>query len=291
MKVIERASELLAWRAALPVVDSKQASVALVPTMGALHEGHLSLMRHARELADGAGPQGQVAVSIFVNPTQFGPNEDLDSYPRTLEQDLQKAESVGVDLVFAPKEPQEIYPFGTKTKVEVLELDRHLCGAHRPGHFAGVCTVVLKLWQLFLPRWGVFGQKDFQQLAILRQMHRDLFLGGEIVGHPIVRQEDGLALSSRNMRLCPESRTQALEIIASLGQVQTRFAQGERDALKLMDGIRETMAHGEVEYCVLVDAQTLESVSRVQAPALVAIAARYGGVRLIDNCVLDPAGT
>lgn len=285
MKVIDRVSELLAWRASLP----SQAGVALVPTMGALHEGHLSLMRHARGLVDGQGdPAGQVAVSIFVNPTQFGPNEDLDSYPRTLEQDVQKAESVGVDLVFAPQNPKEMYPFGTKTKVEVLHLDTHLCGAHRPGHFAGVCTVVLKLWQLFSPRWGVFGQKDFQQLAILRQMHRDLFLGGEIVGHPIVRQDDGLALSSRNLRLCPESRTHALEIIAALSRVQERFAQGERDASRLMQGIQESMAHGEVEYCLLVDAQTLESISRVHTPGLVAVAARYGGVRLIDNCVLDP---
>lgn len=287
MQVIQEQASLAAWRSALPAGTP----VAFVPTMGALHEGHLALMKKARALADAHEPRGVVAISIFVNPTQFGPNEDLDTYPRTLSQDIKLAQSVGVDLVFAPQSPQELYPHGKKTVVSVSELDSYLCGKSRPGHFDGVCTVVLKLWQNFLPRWAVFGQKDFQQLAILRQMHRDLFLQGEIVAHPIVRQSDGLALSSRNLKLCPASRKQALEIVASLKLVESRFKQGITDAAPLMQGVAEHMAHGEVEYCVLVDATTLEAVNEVRRPTLVAIAARYGGVRLIDNCVLDPAQT
>lgn len=263
------------------------APLAFVPTMGALHEGHVALLRRARDLADQAG--GKVGMSIFVNPTQFGPSEDFSSYPRTLDADVQKARDAGVDLLFAPQDPAEVYPDGKRTVVFVQELDQPLCGAGRPGHFQGVCTVVLKLWQLFRPRWGVFGEKDYQQLAILRQMHRDLFLEGEIVGHPIVREADGLAMSSRNLRLDPQSRKDALEIVALLRHVQQRFAQGIIERQALLEGCLEAMSKGQVEYCELLDAGNLRPVSSVDAPALLAIAARYGGVRLIDNCVLDPA--
>lgn len=280
MKLIESHQALAQWRAQV------SGPLALVPTMGALHEGHLSLMRDARRRVDALGQDAELAVSIFVNPTQFGPNEDLDSYPRTLQRDLELAESVGVGLVFAPKDPKELYPHGKKTLVRVSELDLQLCGKHRPGHFEGVCTIVLKLWQIFAPDLAVFGQKDFQQLAILRQMHRDLFLGGEIIGHPIVRDTDGLALSSRNQRLDPEARSHALEIFSVLNRVQARYVAGERNAARLLDGIEQDMAHGEVEYATLVDAQSLEVVQELAAPTLLAIAARYGGVRLIDNCVL-----
>lgn len=263
------------------------APLAFVPTMGALHEGHVALLKRARELADRAG--GKVAMSIFVNPTQFGPNEDFSSYPRTLDEDIEKATGAGVDLLFAPQDPSELYPEGKRTAVFVRELDTSLCGAGRPGHFQGVCTVVLKFWQLFRPRWGLFGEKDYQQLAILRQMHRDLFLEGEIVGHPIVREADGLAMSSRNLRLDPESRSSALQISALLRLIQRRFSQGIVDADALLEGSIPALSKGQIEYCELVDAQNLRAISRVEFPALVAIAARYGGVRLIDNCVLDPA--
>lgn len=261
--------------------------MALVPTMGALHEGHLSLMRDARTRVDALGCKAELAVSIFVNPTQFGPNEDLDSYPRTLQQDLELAKDVGVDLVFAPQDPQELYPYGQKTQVRVSQLDLQLCGRRRPGHFEGVCTIVLKLWQLFSPDLAVFGQKDYQQLAILRQMHRDLFLGGEIIAHPIVRTVDGLALSSRNQRLSETARGQALEIFSFLKKVEARFAAGERDAAKLLKGAKQDMANGSLEYVTLVDAQTLEEVRELGASTLLAIAAHYEGVRLIDNCVLS----
>lgn len=281
MKVIDRYQELSQWRAQVA------APLALVPTMGALHEGHLALMRDARQRVDALGPDAQLAVSIFVNPTQFGPNEDLASYPRTLDRDLELAKGVGVDLVFAPKDPQELYPHGTKTSVRVSELDLALCGKHRPGHFEGVCTIVLKLWQVFAPDLAVFGQKDYQQLAILRQMHRDLFLGGEIIGHPIVRAADGLALSSRNQRLDKVHRQQAPEIFAFLQSVQARYAAGERKADALLEGAAQALPNGELEYASLVNAQTLEVVSELEGPTLLAIAARYGGVRLIDNCVLE----
>lgn len=282
MKVIDRYQELARWRAQVA------APLALVPTMGALHEGHLALMRDARQRVDAMGPGAQLAVSIFVNPTQFGPNEDLASYPRTLDADLELAKGVGVDLVFAPKDPQELYPHGTKTSVRVSELDLALCGKHRPGHFEGVCTIVLKLWQVFAPDLAVFGQKDYQQLAILRQMHRDLFLGGEIIGHPIVRAADGLALSSRNQRLDKVLRRKAPEIFAFLQSVQARYAAGERKADALLEGAAQAMPNGELEYASLVNAQTLEVVTELEGPTLLAIAARYGGVRLIDNCVLEP---
>lgn len=281
MKVLDTRKALLDWRA------QNSAPLALVPTMGALHEGHLSLMRDARQRLDSQGRGGQLAVSIFVNPTQFGPNEDLASYPRTLERDLELAQQVGVDLVFAPKDPSELYPHGKKSSVRVSGLDLQLCGKHRPGHFEGVCTVVLKLWQLFGPDFAVFGQKDFQQLAILRQMHRDLFLGGEIIGHPIVRAADGLALSSRNQRLDESARAHALEIVSFLRRAEARFSGGERQVAKLLAGVSKDLAHGELEYGTVVDARSLEVVDEVKEPALLAIAARYGGVRLIDNCLLE----
>lgn len=280
MKIIQRTKELQEWRV------QQHGPVALVPTMGALHEGHLSLMRDARARVDALGEKAELCVSIFVNPTQFGPSEDLDSYPRTLERDLELAEAVGVDVVFAPQDPKELYPHGTKTRVQVSELDVQLCGKHRPGHFEGVCTIVLKLWQLFSPDLAVFGQKDYQQLAILRQMHRDLFLGGQIIGHPIVRTADGLALSSRNERLNDKARVDALEISSFLRKVQARYRAGERNAAQLLEGAEQDMANGTVEYATLVDAQNLALVQELAAPTLLAIAARYGGVRLIDNCVL-----
>ncbi|HRI07466.1 MAG TPA: pantoate--beta-alanine ligase, partial [Nannocystaceae bacterium] len=202
MRVLRTRAEALAWRAGLPA----EVRLGFVPTMGFLHEGHLSLMREARRRV---GEGGVVAISIFVNPTQFGPTEDLDRYPRDEAGDLAKAEGVGVDVAFCPRHPEEIFPRSSRTWVEVEGLGDGLCGASRPGHFRGVCTVVAKLWGIVRPDLAVFGEKDYQQLAILRRMHADLELCGEVVGMPIVREADGLAMSSRNRFLSAEDRRRA----------------------------------------------------------------------------------
>lgn len=280
MRVIRSASELQAWR-------KEVEHVALVPTMGYLHQGHLSLVAEAKRRRDLWGA-GAVAMSIFVNPTQFGPNEDFSTYPRDEEGDFAKARAAGVDLIFCPQDEGEIYPQGKQTWVEVVGLDQHLCGAGRMGHFRGVCTVVMKLWQLFLPRCGVFGEKDYQQLAILKRMHADLFLCGEVVGHPIVREADGLAMSSRNARLSEGARGDALQIFAFLQRVKERLAKGEREVARLVGDAEAAMSAGELEYCAVVDAATLQPLQRVEGPARLAVAVRYGGVRLIDNAALLP---
>lgn len=278
MLVVRTWREMQAWRAGVPHGQS----VAFVPTMGFLHEGHLSLLREGRRRGD------RLVLSIFVNPTQFGPNEDLDRYPRDEAGDLAKADACVVDVAFCPTNPKEMYPRGTQTWVDVQGLDQHLCGASRPGHFRGVCTVVAKLWGLVRPDVGLFGQKDFQQLAILKRMHADLFMGGEIVGMPIVREPDGLAMSSRNTNLSQEARAQALAISRWLGDVRQRFAGGERSADKLIGDVAGALAPGRVDYASLVDADDLQPVERVEKPALCAVAAFFGGVRLIDNTVLEP---
>jgi pantoate--beta-alanine ligase len=280
MRLLRTREELLTWRAGVPV----GAPVAFVPTMGYLHEGHQALLRSGRSLA-GAG---SLVLSIFVNPTQFGPSEDLDRYPRDEAGDLAKAAACGVDVAFCPTDPAALYPNGTHTWVEVEGLDRHLCGASRPGHFRGVCTVVAKLWGLVRPDFGLFGEKDYQQLAILRRMHADLNLVGEVVGLPIVREPDGLAMSSRNTNLGPQARQDALAISRYLTALRGRFAAGERSAAGLLQDPAAALAPGRVDYASLVDADDLQPVAVVTRPALVAIAAFFGGVRLIDNCVLRP---
>jgi len=280
MLVLRTRDELVKWRAAVPV----GAPVAFVPTMGYLHEGHLALLRSGRARAEG----GSLVLSIFVNPTQFGPKEDLDRYPRDEAGDLAKAEGCGVDVAFCPGDRAALYPNGTQTWVEVEGLDRHLCGASRPGHFRGVCTVVAKLWGLVRPDFGLFGEKDYQQLAILRRMHADLFLGGEVVGLPIVREADGLAMSSRNANLGPQARQDALAISRYLAEVRRRFAAGERSAGTLLAEPASALAPGRVDYASLVDAEDLQPIETVTRPALVAVAVFFGAVRLIDNCVLRP---
>jgi pantoate--beta-alanine ligase len=278
MRVLRTREELLTWRAGAP------GPVAFVPTMGYLHAGHLALLRSGRALAGG----GSLVLSIFVNPTQFGPNEDLDRYPRDEAGDLAKAAACGVDVAFCPTDPLEIYPNGNRTWIEVEELGRHLCGASRPGHFRGVCTVVAKLWGLVRPDYGVFGEKDYQQLAILRRMHADLNLVGEVVGQPIVREADGLAMSSRNTNLGAQARQDALAIARYLTALRGRFAAGERSVAGLLQDPAAALAPGRVDYVSLVDADDLQPVLTVSRPALVAVAAFFGGVRLIDNCVLRP---
>ena len=282
MLLLRTREELLRWRAGVPALPP----IAFVPTMGYLHEGHLALLRHGRLLVGESG--GSLVLSIFVNPTQFGPNEDLARYPRDESGDLAKAAACGVDVAFCPTDPAVLYPNGTRTWVEVEELDRHLCGASRPGHFRGVCTVVAKLWGLVRPDYGLFGEKDYQQLAILRRMHADLNLVGQVVGLPIVREADGLAMSSRNTNLDAQARQDALAISRYLRGLRTRFTAGERTAAGLLQDPAAALAPGRVDYASLVDAEDLQPVEVVTRPALVAIAAFFGGVRLIDNCVLRP---
>jgi pantoate--beta-alanine ligase len=287
MLVHRRTADFLSWRNAIP----PGTSIAFVPTMGYLHEGHLSLLREARRRAGGGG---RVVLSIFVNPTQFGPNEDLDRYPRDESGDLAKAEACGVDAVFCPSDPAELYPGQAggvslgATWVTVEGLDVHLCGRSRPGHFRGVCTVVCKFLSLVRPDVSLFGEKDYQQLAILRRMHADLFLPGALVGLPIVREDDGLAMSSRNANLDPTARLAALAIPRFLGEVRRRFAGGVRDAAALVDGSAAALAPGRIDYVELVDAAFLQPIERIDRPTLCAVAVHFGGVRLIDNTVLTP---
>ncbi|HET6582177.1 MAG TPA: pantoate--beta-alanine ligase [Nannocystaceae bacterium] len=279
--VLRTVGELVTWRGALRPAQR----VAFVPTMGYLHAGHLSLLAEARRRVP--ADAGVVVVSIFVNPTQFGPNEDFDRYPRDENGDLAKASECGVDVAFCPERADELYP-SRQTWVNVEGLDAGLCGRSRPGHFRGVCTVVAKLWNLVRPDLAFFGEKDYQQLAIVRRMHADLFLCGEVVGMPIVREPDGLAMSSRNANLSPTARTDALAISRFLARVRERFAAGERDPAALVAGSTDALAPGRVDYVELVDAATLAPIAAVERPALCAVAVFVGGVRLIDNTVLVP---
>ena len=256
--------------------------VVLVPTMGALHAGHAALIGAARARA---GKNGTVIVSIFVNPTQFGPTEDLSKYPRTLEADLDLCTAHGADAVFAPT-VEEVYPPGDSAIVDETGLSRGLCGAQRPGHFRGVCTVVAKLFNILRPEAAIFGEKDYQQLAIIRRMARDLFFGIEIIGHPIVREPDGLALSSRNRYLGPEERRRAATFPAALKQ-----ATEEPDPQSIVARAGELIAQGTgsaPEYVELVDAETLEPLAALDRPAVLAAAVKIGETRLIDNVRLAP---
>jgi pantoate--beta-alanine ligase len=259
------------------------ASLGLVPTMGFLHAGHMSLVERAR--AD----CGAVAVSIFVNPTQFGPGEDLGRYPRDLPRDLEALAAAGVDLVFTP-EPDEIYPAGFATHIDVGPVAGPLEGASRPGHFAGVATVVAKLFNIFQPDRAYFGQKDAQQTVVIRRMARDLDLPVEVVVAPTVREPDGLALSSRNAYLSAEERARAPVLFIALSAARTRFAAGERDADALRAIIRETIAAVpglEIDYVSVADPESLEELESLgSGPALASLAARLGHTRLIDNLLL-----
>lgn len=258
--------------------------VGLVPTMGYLHEGHLSLMRAARRECR------FVVVSIFVNPTQFGPGEDLERYPRDLERDMALCEQVPVDLIFHPS-AAEIYPQPYLTSVQVSEITERLCGASRPGHFQGVATVVSKLLNIVKPDIAYFGQKDAQQVVVIRQMVRDLNLDVEIRSVPIVREPDGLAMSSRNVYLSPEERRAALGLSRALHMAQGRVASGERDLAGLCAAVRAVIAAeplAQIDYVEIVDPTSLLPMERL-APggeALAAVAVKFGKTRLIDNLLL-----
>jgi len=256
--------------------------VGLVPTMGALHEGHASLIRAAR------GETGCVVVSIFVNPAQFGPGEDLSRYPRPLEKDMELCRREGVDAVFTPS-AAEMYPEGFATSVRVAGLSEKMCGAFRPGHFDGVCTVVAKLFAIVQPDVAYFGEKDAQQLAIIRRMAADLNLPPEIHGCPLVREPDGLALSSRNAYLSADERRRALALSAALAEARLALAAGERDGAKVAAAVRrrlEAAAGVEIQYVAVVDPDTLADLARIADKVLVAVAAKVGATRLIDNVLL-----
>lgn len=267
------------------VAAARQAGkrVALVPTMGYLHEGHLTLMREARRECD------FVVVSLFVNPTQFGPNEDFDRYPRDLERDLQLCATVPVDVIFHPS-VAEMYPTGNTTSVHVSKLTAGLCGASRPGHFDGVATVVTKLFNIVKPNVAYFGQKDAQQVAVIRRMVWDLNMDLEIRPVPIVREADGLAMSSRNIFLSPEQRQAALVLSRSLRMAQARVAAGERDMGALRAAVRAVIAAeslSDIDYVEIVDYDSLAPLTRLEGKGLIALAVRFGTTRLIDNCILE----
>jgi pantoate--beta-alanine ligase len=272
-----------ALRAELAAARSAGRTVGLVPTMGYLHEGHASLARRARAEND------LVVLTVFVNPTQFAPGEDLDRYPRDLPRDLAVAEAAGVDLVFHP-DADEMYDPGHATWVDVEGLADHLCGARRPGHFRGIATVVTKLLALCRPDRAYFGQKDAQQAFIVTRLAADLDLSAEIIVCPIVREADGLAMSSRNVYLTPEEREQAPALFAALGKAEALVAAGERDAGAVVAAVGARLAQAQlaqVEYVELVATGTLTPIARLEGRVLLALAVRFGRTRLIDNTVLD----
>ena len=279
MRILSSVEEV---REQVRAARSQGKTIGIVPTMGALHAGHASLIRAAR------GQCGLVVVSIFVNPTQFGPNEDYARYPRTFEADCAMAEVEGAAVIFAPR-VEEMYPAGSATVVEVEGLSRRLDGQSRPGHFRGVATVVTKLLIATEPDVGFFGQKDAAQVAVLRRMVTDLRLATKIVVCPIVREPDGLALSSRNAYLSADERRQALVLSRAVGEVEMLAAGGERRASALIGAAREVFA-GEpavrVDYIELVNWDTLLPVERASPGALFAVAAYVGNTRLIDNAIL-----
>lgn len=269
----------LACRALRRPESGTERSLGLVPTMGALHAGHMSLVAASR------ARNAITAASIFVNPLQFGPQEDLATYPRRLEPDAAQLEAAGVALLFAPS-PEAMYPPGFTTSVEVTALSERLCGASRPGHFRGVATVVLKLFLLAAPQRAYFGQKDAAQVAVLRRMARDLNLEIEIVVQPIVREADGLALSSRNAYLTENERPAALGLSRTLRAIEAAYASGERDPQKLLavgDTVVSATQGLRLDYLAAVDADSLEPVARAGPNTLFAIAAFVGNTRLIDN--------
>jgi pantoate--beta-alanine ligase len=278
IQVIRHPREMMAWSDA---ARARGDCIGFVPTMGYLHEGHLSLMREARRRGS------MVVASIFVNPTQFGPNEDLSRYPRDFARDCAMMETVPVDVVFAP-EPADMYPPRAQTWVEVTELTRGLCGKGRPGHFRGVTTVVAKLFNIVKPHLAFFGEKDFQQLRAIQRMVADLNFDIEVVPMPIVREPDHLAMSSRNAYLTPEQRCDALALSRAIAAARKNFACARRPeelaqlASKILN--RPSIA---VEYVEVVDAETLEPATSLEAPVLMAIAVRVGKTRLIDNVVLS----
>jgi pantoate--beta-alanine ligase len=280
MKIAKTITELKTCLAEI----GKDKTIGFVPTMGYLHDGHLSLINKAQ------GQNDVTVVSIFVNPTQFAPGEDLDAYPRDFDRDSQLAEAAGTDLLFFP-DPGEIYPAGASTFVAVEgEITRKLCGQSRPTHFKGVTTVVNILFNLIQPTRAYFGQKDAQQVAVIKKMVRDLHLPVQLVVCPIIREADGLALSSRNVFLTPEERNQALVLSQSLAAAKALYESGEGRIKSLKDQIVShinAMPLAVIDYVDILDCETLADIETITAPALVAVAVRFEKARLLDNIILD----
>ena len=281
LDVVRTTDECRRWTEGARLTGRK---LALIPTMGYLHQGHLALIAEGRARADVA------AVSIFVNPIQFGPREDLSRYPRDLEGDLEKCERAGAELVFAPA-PEEMYPEGFQTFVEVTQVSRGLCGDVRPGHFRGVATVVSKLFTVVRPHLAVFGEKDYQQLQVIRALNRDLGFGIEIVGVPTVREPDGLAMSSRNAYLSAEERIRALSLWRGLRAARELARKGVRDVRELTNAVRRELEAANVrpDYVEVVDAISLVPLTRYEPgqPARALVAGYVGQTRLIDNLALN----
>jgi pantoate--beta-alanine ligase len=282
MEIINRRQRMTS--VARKIRREQDKTVGLVPTMGALHEGHLSLVREARRMCD------VVVVSVFVNPTQFGPGEDFEHYPRDLTKDTALLTDYNVDYIFAPT-VEEIYPKGFSTYVNVEGVSEQLEGASRPGHFRGVATVVTILLNTIRPDFAFFGQKDAQQALIIRRLVKDLAFDAEIVILPIVREDSGLAISSRNLYLTPDEQNSATVIHKALVQAKTTFKEGERNAHRIMDVVRNTIEaepRARLDYVTVPDAESLEKVDRIdERPTLIAVAAYVGKTRLIDNTILN----
>jgi pantoate--beta-alanine ligase len=279
MKIIADPHEMQAWSEGARRAGE---TIAFVPTMGFLHEGHLTLMREGRKHAT------RLASSLFVNPTQFGPNEDFSRYPRNFDGDCAMMRTVPIDVLFAP-EPDVMFPAGSQTWVEATEVTRGLCGDHRPGHFRGVTTVVAKLFNIVKPHCALFGEKDFQQLRAIERMVHDLNFDLKIIPVPTVREPDGLAMSSRNAYLKPEERRRALALSRALQAASTSFKAGARDPQELRRAALDVLGATpeiEIEYVDAVDAQTLQPIKTLDRTVVVAIAARVGTTRLIDNITL-----
>jgi pantoate--beta-alanine ligase len=285
--MMEIVSTIADVRARVSSARAAGKSIGLVPTMGFFHEGHLTLFRTA------AAECGYVVVSLFVNPTQFEPGEDFDAYPRDLDRDAAMAESAGVDLLFTPT-PEEMYPEGDATWIEVGKLGEPLCGQFRPRHFRGVATVVAKLFNIALPDRAYFGEKDFQQIVVIRRMARDLQFPLAVVSVPTVREPDGLAMSSRNIHLASEERVAAQALSRALAAAQALFAAGETSASRLRAEAMRIIGEeplARLQYAEIVDAEDLAAVETITRPAVLAVAALVGRTRLIDNTVLRPAGS
>ncbi len=276
MQIIHPLADMTRWSEDVLI---RGETIALVPTMGYFHEGHLSLMRLAGRLAD------HVVVSLFVNSIQFAPGEDLNRYPRDLENDTRLAANEKVDVLFVPSD-SEMYENGGTTRVRVEGITAVLCGRQRPSHFEGVTTVVAKLFNITKPHFAVFGEKDFQQLAVIRRMTRDLNWNIDIVGHPIVRESDGLAMSSRNAYLSGEERQSACCLYRAIEQARASFAAGVRDAARLQAEVRDTLLANpdiSIDYIALVDQHSLAAIEEADAETVLALAVRVGTTRLIDN--------
>ena len=279
MQIIDNIAQMRAWSEAERRAGRR---IAFVPTMGFLHDGHLALVRSAKARGD------RLVVSIFVNPAQFGPGEDFSGYPRDFERDCELLQAESVDVLFHPA-VEAMYPLGGQTHVEVERLSQPLCGALRPGHFRGVATVVTKLFNIVQPRLAVFGEKDYQQLQVIRRLVRDLSMDVEIVGHPIVREPDGLALSSRNAYLTPAERRAAVCLSRALCRAERLFKRGETSAPALARQVHAELEKeplARVEYVRVCDSETLDEIQNIDDRALLALAVRIGRARLIDNRVL-----